>query len=121
MNKEIVEYIVDRKALISANRSYHHYDRGNRVRKLRKLVEDLKIDYKFNKFKVVVYVCPPTRRRLDPANFYGSVKPVIDQLTDNGWWEDDDWQHLDEMSFKYGGLSEIKSCFKFILEIQEVE
>ena len=98
MKKEIVEYIVDRKALISANRSYHH-----------------------NKFKVIVYVCPPTRRRLDPANFYGSVKPVIDQLTDNGWWDDDDWEHLDEMSFKYGGLSEIKSCFKSILEIQEVE
>jgi hypothetical protein len=75
----------------------------------------------FNHFKLIVTVLPPTRRRIDPPNLYPSVKAKIDGLTDAGWWEDDDYKHLLEISFKYGGLSGIKGTFKLILDFEEID
>lgn len=31
----------------------------------------------------------PDRRRRDPANFFATVKVVVDALVDCGWWPDD--------------------------------
>lgn len=75
----------------------------------------------FDKFTVLVTVFPPTRRRLDPINLYPTVKAIIDGLTDSAWWEDDNHNHLLQIGFRYGGLSEEKDTFKLILDVEEVE
>lgn len=77
--------------------------------------------YLFEKFTVRVTVCAPTRRRMDPPNFYPTVKALIDGLTDAGWWEDDNFSQLLEMSFRYGGLSGKSDTFTLIVDIEECD
>jgi crossover junction endodeoxyribonuclease RusA len=84
------------------------------------LTEDEK-DYMFNRFVVIVEVFTPTRRRSDPPNLYPTVKALVDGLTDAGWWEDDDYSRMVQMSFRHGGLSNIKDTYKLILHIVEVD
>lgn len=74
----------------------------------------------FDKFKVVVTVMPPTRRRMDPANLWPTAKAIVDGLTDAEWWEDDDFKHLLEISFRYGGLSGERDTFKVKVVVQEL-
>lgn len=74
----------------------------------------------FNHFRIRVTVSPPTRRRLDPVNLYPTVKAIIDGLTDSHWWEDDDYSHLLELSFVYGGLSGEKDVFRLTMDVEEV-
>lgn len=81
----------------------------------------LKVPPLFTSFSIRVKVFPPTRRRLDPVNLYPTVKALIDGLTDVHWWEDDDHNHLKEISFKYGGLSSEKGSFQIELEITETK
>ena len=67
-------------------------------------------------------IYPPTRRRFDPPNLYPTVKHLIDGLTDSKLWEDDDWKHLNKMSFAYGGnISGTKDLFIFDLIIKEID
>lgn len=54
---------------------------------------------------VVVKVCPPTRRRMDPPNWYPTVKALIDGLTDAGIWTDDNSRVIPVMMFQAGCLS----------------
>lgn len=77
--------------------------------------------YLFDKFTVRVTVCAPTRRRMDPPNFYPTVKALIDGLTDAAWWEDDNFSQLLEMSFRYGGLSGKDNTFTLIVDIEECD
>lgn len=71
----------------------------------------------FTRFVVSVSVCPQTHGRVDPPNFYPTVKPLVDGLTDAGWWPDDDYSHLVSMSFKYGGPCPIKKCVGIVLDM----
>jgi|SRR5699024_656786 len=81
---------------------------------------ELPVDYLFDKFKVQVTVFAPSRRRVDPPNFYPTIKHIIDGLTDASWWEDDNFSQLVEMSFRYGGLSDVKDHFVFHLDITSI-
>lgn len=123
-NKKVCkEFLVHRKIMLNANVSRHYMDKSNRAKALRELsyMECHNDKEFFNHFDIMVYVYPPTRRRLDPANLYPTVKHLIDGLTDAGWWEDDDWTRLRTLSFRYGGLSGEKNIFKIKMEIEEVE
>lgn len=83
--------------------------------------ETIPVKFLFDKFSLKVTVCPPTRRRLDPPNLYPTVKPLIDGLTDACWWEDDDFDHLLDVSFRYGGLSDsTNNEYLIILDIQAI-
>lgn len=84
-------------------------------------IETTAVPYMFNKFKVTLTVCPPTKRKMDPPNLYPTLKALIDGLTDASWWQDDEFSQLLEVSFKYGGLSGEKDYFKLILDIEEIE
>lgn len=75
----------------------------------------------FKHFAMRVTVFPPTRRRLDPPNLYPSVKALADGLTDASWWEDDNFEHFLEISFRYGGLSGEKGRWKLVLDVTEIE
>ena len=75
----------------------------------------------FDKYSLRVVVFSPTRRRLDPINLYPTVKAIVDGLTDAAWWPDDDYNHMKEISFTYGGLAKSSDLFEVLLEITDVE
>ena len=66
-------------------------------------------------------VRPPTRRRLDPPNLSPTLKALVDGLTDACWWDDDDYRHLVETSFRYGGLSGTPGEWRIVLDVEEVD
>lgn len=85
-----------------------------------KMSKDIPVVPLFNVAKVTVITAPPTRRRMDPPNLWPTAKAILDGLTDASWWSDDDFKHVVETSFKYGGLSGKKDTFKITIQIEEV-
>ncbi|MCU0082223.1 hypothetical protein [Streptococcus danieliae] len=69
---------------------------------------------------LVVTVFSPTKRRMDPPNFYPTVKALVDGLTDAGVWTDDNHEVIKYMTFQYGGLSGIKGKYRLEMEIEEI-
>lgn len=82
---------------------------------------DVDVAYLFERFRITITVSPPTRRRLDAPNLYPTVKALVDGLTDAAFWEDDDFSHMDQMSFRYGGVSGDKNTFRLVLTMEEIE
>lgn len=39
--------------------------------------------------------------RFDAPNLYPTIKPIIDGFTDAGLWEDDDYKHIRDTTFRY--------------------
>lgn len=70
--------------------------------------------FMFDKCSVYIGVSPPTSRRCDPPNYYPTVKPLIDGLTDSLWWKDDNFEHLKSMSFYYVQPNKEKEYLFFI-------
>ena len=68
---------------------------------------------------LVVTIFAPTKRRMDPPNFYPTVKALVDGMTDAGIWTDDNHEVIKYMVFKYGGLSGIKDKYKIEIEVME--
>lgn len=69
---------------------------------------------------LVVTIYAPTKRRLDPPNFYPTIKALVDGLTDAGIWTDDNSEVIKFMTFKRGGPSEIPGKYRVRLEIKEL-
>lgn len=120
-------FILHKTKILNANKSLHYQAKGKKVKTLREIgringVEMLEKDgkFEFDKFKIVVTVFPPTRRRIDPPNLYPTVKAIVDGLTDAGFWPDDSFSNLLELSFKYGGLSGESDIFHMKFEISEI-
>lgn len=83
---------------LTANGRYHWADRAQRVRDLRLLGRlrarraGLPKGLAFVRVEVLVH--GRTRRRVDPANAYPTIKAVVDGLVDYGVVDDDDHEHL---------------------------
>lgn len=114
-----VSWSVGRRDLLSANQAVHFRDKAARAKRLRAMAGQLTAPIAFSKFRLMIEVYPPTRRRLDPHNLGPTVKHLIDGMTDAGWWEDDDHEHLTEVAFRYGGLSGVKDVFVFRFTMTE--
>lgn len=69
---------------------------------------------------LVVTIYAPTKRRLDPPNFYPTIKALVDGLTDAGIWTDDNSEVIKFMTFKRGGPSELPGKYRVRLEIKEL-
>ena len=69
---------------------------------------------------LVVTIYAPTKRRMDPPNFYPTVKALVDGMTDAGIWTDDYHEVIKYMVFKYGGLSGLKDKYRIEIEVKEV-
>lgn len=116
--------------MISANDRLNFHVRGELVSHLRQLaniearqyVGDLEdgecIFSKQRPCHIIVYVCPPTRRSMDTPNWYPTVKPLIDGLTDMGMFDDDNDDIITSVTFVPGSKSGTKK-YRFILEIRE--
>lgn len=123
--EETIIFKIPRKIILNANISYHYHQKGQRAKKLRELAFNQlneNKDYKFSCFDIAISIYPPTKRRFDPPNLYPTVKHLIDGMTDANYWKDDDWKHLNTMSFRYGGdISHEKDIFIFEMKIKENE
>ncbi|HEM5582631.1 hypothetical protein HO861_08430 [Streptococcus suis] len=69
---------------------------------------------------LVVTIFAPTKRRMDPPNFYPTVKALIDGMTDAGIWTDDSHEVIKFMTFEYGGLSGLKDKYRIEIEVEEI-
>ena len=69
---------------------------------------------------LVVTIYAPTKRRMDPPNFYPTVKALVDGMTDAGIWTDDNHEVIKYKVFKYGGLSGLKDKYRIEIEVKEV-
>lgn len=116
--------------MISANDRLNFHIRAELVAHLRQLgnvearqyVGDLKKgSFLFSKQKpchVIVQVCAPSKRHMDTPNWYPTIKPLIDGLTDMGMFEDDNDEIITSITFMPGPKSGTKK-YRFILEIRE--
>ena len=68
---------------------------------------------------LVVTIYAPSKRRMDPPNFYPTVKALVDGMTDAGLWTDDNHEVIQYMTFEYGGLSGIDRKYKITIEVKE--
>lgn len=73
---------------------------------------------KKNPCHIVVHVCPPSSRRMDAPNWYPTVKPLVDGLTDMGMFEDDNNDVITAFTFIPGEKTTNKK-YLIILEIRE--
>lgn len=71
-----------------------------------------------NPCHIIVRVCPPTMRRMDAANWYPTVKPIIDGFTDMGLFEDDNNNVVTSIVFMGGEKSGGKD-YRFDLIIRD--
>lgn len=61
-----------------------------------------------NPCTVIITIHPPTRRRMDPPNWYPTVKALIDGMTDAKLWSDDNHEIIRALTFVYGEVTEDK-------------
>lgn len=66
-------------------------------------------------------VFTPTKRRFDPPNIYPTIKAILDGFTDAGVWDDDNHEIIKSLTFRYGGLSNVKGKYRIAIEILEME
>lgn len=67
--------------------------------------------------KITITVFAPTSRRMDPPNWYPTVKAIIDGMTAANFWTDDDYTVIKAMTFQYGGKSGHKNyILDFLIE-----
>lgn len=76
------------------------------------------VPFLYDKARVRVLVGNTVNRDFDPPNLWPTVKALTDGLTDCAWWEDDNFNHLVEISFSYGEKSPEKGHFRFTLVIE---
>ena len=107
MNKTVTMTLpIPNVSILNANRPINFRVKAFKVKALRyvscAMAQQLSMP-EFSHCNVRIIVYPPSNRRVDPPNFYPTVKPIIDGMTDAGVWADDDWTHLNEMTFLHGG------------------
>ena len=110
-------YLSNGNQVISSNDRLNPFIKTQLVRFLRNLSweqEKDKLTKSYPMFSetrpchVIITVCPPSRRRMDPPNLYPTVKALIDGLTDAGLWSDDNGHIIQAMTFKLGDVTQDK-------------
>lgn len=70
---------------------------------------------------LLVTIYAPTKRRMDPPNFYPTVKALVDGMTDAGLWTDDNHEVIKFMTFRFGGLSGVDGKYKIEIEVERID
>lgn len=114
--------------MVSSNDRLNPHVKADLCAHLRKLSKELGIEtlskMEFKQFTkenpcyIGVIVHPPTKRRMDAINWYPTVKPIIDGLTDAGVFEDDNDKIITSMTFVPGMVTDNKK-YRFEIIIRE--
>lgn len=100
---------VDNGLWFTSNHRLNRWDKARRVRSLRELAAWTAVGVSaerklhrpvFHRCKVDVGIQYPIASRADPSNTAPCVKPMLDGLTDAGWWLDDDSEHVVSVSYR---------------------
>ena len=67
---------------------------------------------------ILAVIHPPTNRRMDAPNWYPTIKPLIDGMTDAGVFTDDNNDILTSMTFIPGRKSKTKNYYIEIVFIE---
>lgn len=117
-----------RMRLLNSNHRVHHMTRYRLTRALRDaacLKARTSGVPRLNRAHVLAVYVPPTRRRVDPANYYPSVKAAIDGLRDAGVLIDDDAAHLDGPDMRLGDVERTENrkshIGRLVLTITELD
>lgn len=91
---------------LNAFRNWQHYLKNDIKKEFHRLVAPLiPKNKKVDKFKLVYTLYVPDRRKMDIANVLAIVdKNFCDTLVEVGAIEDDNYTHLQEITFKFGGI-----------------
>lgn len=81
----------------------------------------IEVPFLYDKARVRVLVGNTVNRDFDPPNLWPTVKALTDGLTDCAWWEDDNFNHLTEVSFSYGERSNQKGHYRFSLIVEPLD
>ena len=133
-----LEFILSRKTksktlasgnhMVSANDAMHHMVKSQVTRNLREVgsstVQEYRegLDYPLGQFTpdkpchIIVTICPPTRRRMDAPNWYPTIKPLIDGMTDDNLFSDDDDSVITSMTFVRGDRTTNKQ-YRIVIDI----
>lgn len=106
---------------LNVYRNLHHRSNNALKVKFKELAEKrLEGMPKLGRIRLHYSICPKSKRRLDIGNV-GSIvdKFFSDVLTESGIIEDDDFTHLDFVSFGFGGLAKDEHVLVTITEIEE--
>lgn len=115
--------------MLSANDNYHHHVKAQIIKHLRELsYKTFKENYptceeyydENNKCDVEIIIYTPTKRVGDVPNWYPTIKPIIDGLTDGGLWNDDNSKVIKRFIFDYGGVkkSDTKGETQYNIELR---
>lgn len=78
----------------------NHWKRSKAVKRLRMAAKVSGLEHRplvalTGPVEVTAVICwPRGRKRMDPTNAVGSLKGLVDGLTDSGWWLDDNHVQL---------------------------
>lgn len=78
----------------------------------------IEVPFLYKKAKVRILVGNTVNRDFDPPNLWPTIKAITDGFTDCALWEDDNFNHLAEISFAYGERSPEKGHYRFTLIIE---
>lgn len=81
----------------------------------------IEVPFLYDRARVRVLVGNTVNRDFDPPNLWPTVKALTDGLTDCAWWEDDNFNHLSEVSFSYGEKSDQKGHYRFTLVVEPLD
>ena len=92
---------------LNAFRNWQHYLKNNIKQEFHRLVTPLIPTGKtYTKFRLVYTLYVPDKRKVDIANVLSIVdKNFCDTLVETGVIEDDNYEHLQEITFRFGGIS----------------
>lgn len=68
---------------------------------------------------VTAVIHPLTHGRFDPENAAPMVKAILDALTCEHWWPDDDYTHLTGPDYRAGEPSSVRDAYRITLRIEK--
>ena len=115
--------------MVNANDAMHFKVKGDIVAHLRNMsrqkaeecIEELDMERPIftreNPCHIFIYVCPPSKRRTDAPNWYPTIKPLIDGLTDANVLEDDNDEIITSLTF-IPGVKTVNKKYQIIMELR---
>lgn len=116
----IFKFVLLKKDTLTSNDRLHFRDVARRASALRKLASKETVQPLQSPVRVTVTVQQDTARRFDPANWYPTVKPLIDGLVDAGILSDDDSKNIEQVTFTHGQTQCEKGHTVIILSFEEI-
>lgn len=78
---------------------------NNLKKEMKRIVSDLGLDFNYTKFHIEYELYLPDKRLRDISNVCCVIdKYVCDALVENGFVPDDNYQHLDKVTYIFGGV-----------------